>query len=67
MNIFVWVTKMLNDGPYQKVLKNPLNKFISSIEEAINNCNLAVPKNERLKFLISNPVSSRLYWLPKIR
>lgn len=60
------VNKLLEEGPYEKIRRNPLNKYISFTNDVVKNCSSVILKKDRYKFHVSNPVLPRLYCLPKI-
>ncbi|XP_044738897.1 uncharacterized protein LOC123300392 [Chrysoperla carnea] len=58
--------KLLREGPYERVEKDPLQKNIKEVKEVIKQCQALIGSRDRLKLQSSNPLTSRLYGLPKI-
>lgn len=60
------VQKMLDEGPYIPIKKDPLQKLIKQMKDTLQSCTTLFNKDDRWKLTCSNPVVPRLYALPKI-
>lgn len=60
------VEDMLNNGPYKVCTRNPLNKFISTMKESLNNCKTIITNDVKKSINVPNPTLPILYCLPKI-
>ncbi|XP_044742292.1 NADH-quinone oxidoreductase subunit F-like [Chrysoperla carnea] len=60
------IEKMLNEGPYRVQRSDPLITFVNDVKDTLKACPKLI--NNQLKFQLqcSNPVTPRLYCLPKI-
>lgn len=58
--------KLLQEGPYINIPKNPLSKFVSNVKNCLKQCPTIIPKNDVSKFMPSNPGLPKMYCLPKI-
>lgn len=59
------MNELLNDGPYERIKNNPLNKMIKEFD-TIRSENKTFEKNLQFSLIVSNPNVAKLYGLPKI-
>lgn len=60
------VLKMINNGPYKEIKKNPLSKMIRETTKIINNSKLIIEEKSRFFIKTPNPQMPKLYALPQI-
>lgn len=60
------VQKLLQEGPYVKLNKNPLDNMIKEVKELVKDCTSIFGDISTKKLFCSNPTIPRLYCLPKI-
>lgn len=63
---FERVNNLITTGPYKEIKKTPLNKMTTSFKNAIKECPNLISKQLKYHISISNPVTPKMYCLPKI-
>jgi hypothetical protein len=63
---FERMDKLIVEGPYVPVKKDPINKFIKAANTALKNCPNLINNGLCYKLKVSNPILPRIYGLPKI-
>lgn len=58
--------KLISDGSYENIVKDPLNKMVKESRDAISLIKSAFGENIKWSLYISNPEVPKLYGLPKI-
>nr|CAI5849577.1 unnamed protein product [Callosobruchus analis] len=60
------VDKLIEEGPYKKITKNPLPKMVNQVKTTLSSCRYLVAPPLKRKLQVSNATVSKLYCLPKI-
>lgn len=60
------VNRLIDNGPYSRIKKNPISKMITQVNNSFKFCHNLITPYLRRKLHVSNPSVPKLYCLPKI-